>query len=372
MTGRRGAATTALGYDARFGSGWISGVCSLAFGLLAVGAVLCMLFPDLLTTAEARARYPLPVIRFLVHLVIVAALGLGTLSVVLSRRLPLGLAGAGLAGLAVLLGGSQVEIGEISGRRTALGLDWFLLNLFVFGLMFVPLERLFALRPEQGVFRRGWLTDLLHFLVSHLLVQVTVLLTLLPATIFFRWAVDSRVQAAVAAQPAVLQFVEIVVVADLAEYAVHRLFHRVPWLWQFHAIHHSSRALDWLAGSRIHLVDAVVTRALAFVPLYVLGFAPGPIYAYLVFVSLHAVFVHANVRFDFGLLEEIVGTPRFHHWHHAEAPADRNFAIHLPVIDRLFGTLHLPRAWPGTYGIAGDPVPEAYLRQLVYPFAARA
>ncbi len=372
MTPRRGAGAAALGYDPRFGSGWISGVFSVALGLLALGAVLCMLFPDLLTTPDARPLYPMKAVRFLVHLLIVAAFGLGVLSVVLSRRLTLGLAGTALAVATVLLGGSQVEIGEVRAQPAWVGLDWFLLNLFVLGLVFVPIEVLFARLPEQGFFRRGWLTDLLHFLVSHLLVQVTVLLTLVPATFFFRWAVDSRLQAAIAAQPAVAQFVEIVVVADLAEYAIHRLFHRVPWLWRFHAIHHSSRALDWLAGSRIHLVDALATRAFAFVPLYVLGFSPGPVYAYLVFVSFHAVFLHANVRFRFGPLAEIVGTPRFHHWHHAVHPVDRNFAIHLPVIDRLFGTHHLPPdEWPGDYGIAGHPVPEPYPRQLAYPFARR-
>jgi len=140
-------------------------------------------------------------------------------------------------------------------------------------------------------------------------VQLTVLLTLVPAALFFRWAVHPAIQHAVASQPALLQFVEIVLVADLSEYAVHRLFHAVPWLWRFHAVHHSSEAMDWLAASRIHLVDAVVTRALAFVPLYVLGFSTGPVYAYLVFVSFHAIFVHANVRFRFGILERILGRP---------------------------------------------------------------
>src|SRR5207237_1374252 len=84
-------------------------------------------------------------------------------------------------------------------------------------------------------------------------------------------------QHAVSAQPVLLQFVEIVLVADLSEYAVHRLFHTVPFLWRFHAVHHSSEAMDWLAASRIHLVDAVVTRALAFVPLYELGFSAAPL-----------------------------------------------------------------------------------------------
>jgi lathosterol oxidase len=361
-----------LGYDTRFGSGWISGVFSVALGIVGLGAVLCLLFPDLLTTPDARRHYPLELFRFLIHLTLVSALGLGGLSIVLSRRLRLGLTGMGLAVAAVLLGGSQVEVALRQQSRAWVGLDWFLLNLFVLALLFIPLEVLFARRPEQGFFRSGWLTDVLHFLTSHLLVQVTVLLTLVPAAVFFRWAVSPALQGAVAAQPVVIQFVEIVIVADLAEYGVHRLFHRVPWLWRFHAVHHSSRAMDWLASSRMHLVDAIVTRALAFVPLYVLGFSPGPVYAYLVFVSFHAIFVHANVRFTFGWLEGLIGTPRFHHWHHAAQPVDRNFAIHLPLIDRLFGTLHLPDRWPEVYGIEGNPVPERWPAQLGYPFRRTA
>jgi sterol desaturase/sphingolipid hydroxylase (fatty acid hydroxylase superfamily) len=117
-------------------------------------------------------------------------------------------------------------------------------------------------------------------------------------------------------------------------------------------------------------VDAVITRALAFVPLYVLGFSAGPVYAYLVFVSFHAVLIHANVRFRLRPLEWLVVTPRFHHWHHAREAAaiDRNFAVHLPVIDRLFGTAYLPEErWPSAYGTDGAAVPDGWLRQLVLP-----
>jgi lathosterol oxidase len=133
--------------------------------------------------------------------------------------------------------------------------------------------------------------------------------------------------------------------------------------------------MDWLAGSRLHIVDIVVTRALAFIPLYALGFSQGPIYAYLVFVGFHAVFIHANVRFRFGWFAQIVGTPQFHHWHHSsQAEAlDRNFAIHLPWIDRIFGTLYLPKdQWPAAYGIQGDPVPDGYVKQLAHPFLGHA
>lgn len=49
-----------------------------------------------------------------------------------------------------------------------------------------------------------------------------------------------------------------VLVADFTQYWVHRTFHTVPWLWRFHAIHHSAEEMDWLAGSRLHLVDVIV------------------------------------------------------------------------------------------------------------------
>lgn len=118
----------------------------------------------------------------------------------------------------------------------------------------------------------------------------------------------------------------------------------------------------------------VVTRSLVLVPLFVLGFAEPALHAYLVFVSFHAVFIHANVRFRLRALEPLLVTPRFHHWHHAAASEarDRNFAVHLPWLDRIFGTSYLPDGWPSEYGIAGQPVPEGYLGQFVYPLRVQS
>jgi len=205
------------------------------------------------------------------------------------------------------------------------------------------------------------------------LVQVTVLLTMVPAVLFFEWIVGSPSQRWVASQPVVLQFLEALVLADLFTYCSHRLFHAVPLLWRFHQIHHSSEDLDWLAASRLHLVDIVATRAIAFLPLYGMGFSQTALYPYLIFASIQAIFIHANVGFRFGPLRHVIVTPQFHHWHHSAQPeaVDRNFAVHLPVLDWLFGTHHLPGdVWPDRYGIAGSPVPEGYWRQLVLPFSS--
>ena len=355
----------------RLGTGWLSGTASVFLGGLGLLAVLVLWFPEWLSTPRFRALYPLPIVRVLIQVVIACGFVTGCTSLLLRRRKVLGLTGGALSVLAALLGGGGVALPESLSPRPTLGLDWFLLNLFLLALLFVPLERFFPRLPEQDTFRLGWTTDTLHFFMSHLLVQVLSFLILLPAVTVSRVWEPAGLAAAVRALPLGVQFLAAILVADLAQYAVHHAFHEVPLLWRFHAIHHSSRDLDWLAGSRLHVVDAVTTRALVLVPLQLLGFAEPALYAYLVFVSFHAVFIHANVRFSMGVLESLLVTPRFHHWHHAAAheARDRNFAVHLPWLDRLFGTTHFPpKQWPDRYGILGDPVPEGYLGQLTYPF----
>ena len=63
-------------------------------------------------------------------------------------------------------------------------------------------------------------------------------------------------------------------------------------------------------------------------------------------------------------------TPKFHHWHHSkDKPAiDTNYAAHLPVLDLMFGTFHMPKVhWPKEYGTL-KRLPRKFLGQLVYPF----
>jgi sterol desaturase/sphingolipid hydroxylase (fatty acid hydroxylase superfamily) len=359
------------GDPGQVGSGWLSGTVSVFLGLLALGGALVLRLPGWLSTERFRSLYPIGAIRTLIEVLLVLAFALGIASGVLRRRKVLGVAGAGLAALAALLGGGGATFDGPLERPVTFGLDWFLLNLFLLALLFVPLERAFAQRPLQGPFRPGWTTDLVHFGLSHVFVQVLSFLILLPATSLAGLWRPSGLQALVGHQPVWLQVLECVLVADLAQYSVHRAFHRVPWLWRFHAVHHSSEALDWLAGSRLHLVDVLATRSLVLVPLFLFGFAQRALEAYLVFVSFHAVFIHANLRFGLRLVEPFLVTPRFHHWHHSAAAEarDRNFAVHLPWIDVVFGSRYLPeRAWPEECGIMGRPVPPGWLGQTAYPF----
>ena len=142
--------------------------------------------------------------------------------------------------------------------------------------------------------------------------------------------------------PGLLQFFLAVVVADLAEYFIHLALHKVPFLWRFHAVHHSSKALDWIAGSRSHFVDDTLVRGFILVPL-MLGFSQSIILAYLIFVTLHATWTHCNFGPNAKWLEKYLVMPRYHHWHHTSQKEgiDKNFAIHFPWIDKMFWDLLL-------------------------------
>jgi sterol desaturase/sphingolipid hydroxylase (fatty acid hydroxylase superfamily) len=354
-----------------FGTGWWSGVLSLFFGLLAFGAVLCLHFPQILSSPELRAHYPMHLMRMLIQGVTVAAILLGVVSAMLRRKKVLGLTGMLFALAATLLGGASVEINEKLHAGPAIGLDWFLLDGLLMALIFSPIEVIWPAYPKQSVFRPQWLLDVGYFVSTHFPIQLTSFLILLPATQLTHLLANDGAQAAMARLPWLVQFFLAVLVADLAEYFIHRAFHTVPFLWRFHAIHHSSKALDWLAGSRAHLVEDVVVRGFMLVPMMFV-FSQNIIVAYLLFVTIHATWAHCNFGPTIKWLEPYLVLPRFHHWHHTSQreAIDKNYAIHFPWIDRIFGTYYFPEddSWPEQYGLDNEELPPGFWGQTFYPF----
>jgi sterol desaturase/sphingolipid hydroxylase (fatty acid hydroxylase superfamily) len=351
--------------------GKYAGMTAGFLGMLCILGEFCFLFPDVLVAQDARPFYRenIEVFRAILQVAIFVTFCLGALSLVSLRSKTYPILALALGTIALLLGGSRAEAVTSRQRAVTAGLDYFLLELLVLALLFVPMERLWMLR-KQKIFRLGWQTDLKHFFVSHAGVQLIAFATLIPVQVVFAWAVQSDFQRAVASQPLWLQFFEILFLSDLVLYWVHRAFHQVPFLWKFHAIHHSSLHMDWLAGSRTHIVDVLINRAFGFIPVFLLGFAPAALYAYLVFVSFHAVYIHANVNHRWPYLRWILATPEFHHWHHTsdEEGIDKNFAVFLSFIDVIFRTAYMPDYWPQRYGTTKFQPPESYMGQLAYPF----
>lgn len=249
--------------------------------------------------------------------------------------------------------------------------------LALLALIFVPLERLFAVRTAQIVRAQFW-TDLGYYFLSGIVPALLLSVPLAGVAWAAHQAVPPALDAWVAAQPLWLLLPIAFVIGDIGAYWGHRLSHETPFLWRFHAVHHSAEHLDWLVNTRAHPIDLLVTRLAGLAPLYVLGLA-GPVGAQGTLIpALVAVIgtvwsfaVHANVHWRVRPLETLLATPFFHHWHHTRRDhIDRNYAAMFPWIDRLFGTLHLPSEWPSEYGTDTDVGPTLPA-QLARPFLGR-
>jgi sterol desaturase/sphingolipid hydroxylase (fatty acid hydroxylase superfamily) len=354
------------------GHGMASGVFALALAVLCVLGVLAFHFPQYLTTPELRRSYDVNVMRRVLFWAMVVAGGISLVNILMNRSRWLAAWAFGLVALAALGGGWTVQVNpDFPDHTPYIGLDWFILDLLGSSLIFIFIEKLFALRREQPVFRAEWQTDLAHFVVNHMVVGFVLLATNLAVHRLFGWAAKDGVQAWVRDLPFPVALFLIILVADLVQYWTHRAYHEVPALWRLHAVHHSVKAMDWLAGSRQHIVELLITRTLVLAPIFVLGFSKEVIDAYIVVVGFQAVFNHANVSVRLGPLRYVIVTPNFHHWHHSQdqEALDRNYAAHFAFLDHLFGTaVQSDKTWPERYGVLGDYVPDGFWRQFLFPF----
>ena len=176
-----------------------------------------------------------------------------------------------------------------------------------------------------------------------------------------------------AALPWVLAFtVAVVVCVDFAAFFVHWCFHRVPWLWQFHKVHHSAQVLNPLTLHRIHpleLAAALLLIEAASGVVYALfaywqGTAPMR-YSVLGLNALWFVFYlcgynlrHSHIWLPFprGVMRWVL-SPAQHQIHHSVAVVHRNknFGLMLACWDRCFGTLYVPKQQESLqFGLAGE------------------
>ncbi|MEO6687897.1 MAG: sterol desaturase family protein, partial [Dokdonella sp.] len=255
-----------------FGQGVIATIVALSLGFLCLLGVLAFHFPQYLTTPELRHQYSVDVLRQAMFVALLVAGGLSLANLVLGVRRNLNLVAFALVIAAVAFGGSRVPVGDFPDHTPYIGLDWFILDLLGSTVIFVVIEKMFPLYKGQAVFRHEWQTDLKHFAVNHFLVGLILLTVNFAIHHAFGWLVNHDFQLAIQGIWFVPQLLLCILVADLSQYWTHRAYHEVPFLWKFHAVHHSTKTMDWLAGSRQHVLEIIVTRVLVLAPLFVLGF----------------------------------------------------------------------------------------------------
>ncbi|TAJ20726.1 MAG: fatty acid hydroxylase family protein [Dehalococcoidia bacterium] len=255
-------------------------------------------------------------------------------------------------------------------------------------LLFLGLESWRPAIRGQKHLRRGWRTDVIYwFIVSTIGKWFARAIVLLGIALLGILATQSLDRDAIKAwamrdtplqrQPWALQAFEILVLTDFVGYWSHRMFHAWPPAWRFHAIHHSSTEVDWLSAVRLHPINDAVSNVLTAAAFVLVGFDAKTLAFAVPFFTLYAIALHANLDWSVGPLRYVVASPVYHRWHHTteEEGLDKNFAGLFPAYDLIFGTAYLPKGQqPRKFGISGEPVPDSFWGQLIYPFrpAARA
>ena len=256
---------------------------------------------------------------------------------------------------------------------------YFFWLLVVSGLC-VLLERLRPWRKNQRLLRSQfgqdvfWLVFNGHFagiLVAHV------------AAFLFAWAVPAleplKSLRLIATSPWAVRFLAFLVIKDFLDWSIHNLLHRVPWLWEFHKVHHSIEELDWIGNFRFHWMEVVVYQGLTYLPLVALGAGDSVILAVAVVSTLVGDLNHANLDISWGALRFVLNSPRMHVWHHdrywpALRPRGVNFGIVLSVWDWVFGTAYwpspeqAPQQQPRGLGFPGmTEFPRSLAGRLLYP-----
>lgn len=264
--------------------------------------------------------------------------------------------------VAALAAGMALVVGSLAMSREPL---FALAFLFI---IVVPFEKWMPRHPEQRVRRKALGTDIAHGLAAPVVTPVGVFVAAVIGILSFGWLPGLAIRPLVAMLPGWAAMILGVLLFDLLIYWTHRFSHEVPFLWRFHAVHHSTETLDWVSGLRQHPFDGVIL-APAFAFLLGAGFSGEYAGVLTAIQILTGLFLHANVRWRLRPLHRIIITPEFHHWHHTNEPKaiHSNYSVFLPIWDVLFGTYFMPsNRRPQTYGI-DEYMPDGLAAQMLWP-----
>lgn len=248
-------------------------------------------------------------------------------------------------------------------------------------LLVLLLEIMLPWRKNQAIIRKGFWLDAFYIVFNFFLFSLVGYnaLSNIGVAIFNDFLnlfdVDNIVALEVGSLPVWVQLLVMFVIADFIQWNIHRMLHRIPWLWEFHKVHHSVKEMGFAAQFRFHFMETIVYKTVQYVPLTMIGFGIEEFFV----VHMFGVFVghlnHANLSWDYGILGYVFNNPKMHIWHHAkkfpnEHPLGMNFGLSLSVWDYIFGTAYIPKSGKDLeIGFQGDDdFPNDFANQMIYPF----
>ncbi len=178
--------------------------------------------------------------------------------------------------------------------------------------------------------------------------------------------------------PVWTQFLTMFVVADFIQWNIHRMLHRVPWMWEFHKVHHSVKQMGFAAQFRFHWMESIIYKTIQYIPLAMLGFGIDDFFIIHIIAVLIGHLNHANLGWNYGVFGYILNNPKMHIWHHSKKifkghKYGMNFGLSLSIWDYLFGTAYIPKNGRDIeLGFEKDEdFPKNFGKQIIYPLSKK-
>lgn len=172
------------------------------------------------------------------------------------------------------------------------------------------------------------------------------------------------------------QLLILFLVRDFIQYFIHRLLHKIPFLWNFHKVHHSVKEMGFAAHLRYHWMETIVYRSLEYIPLALIGFGIDDFLIVHLFTLAFGHFNHSNISIPLGFFKYIFNNPQMHIWHHSKKLPNKhgvNFGLTLSIWDYLFKTDYIPSNGRDIeLGFKNDEnFPSDFLNQELYPLSKK-
>ncbi len=170
------------------------------------------------------------------------------------------------------------------------------------------------------------------------------------------------------------QLLILLVVRDFIQWNVHRLLHRVPWLWEFHKVHHSVEEMGFAAHLRYHWMETIIYRTFEYIPLAMIGFGIQDFFLVHIFTLAIGHLNHANIYLPLGPFKYVFNNPQMHLWHHAEKLPKGSYGVNYGITfsfwDYLFGYAYIPKE-DGEIKLGFSDLaafPKTFWSQITYPW----
>ena len=134
-------------------------------------------------------------------------------------------------------------------------------------------------------------------------------------------------------------WVVVLLVADFSYYWMHRIEHKVRFLWALHSVHHSSQEFDLTTSLRLAWFEGFI-EWIFFVPMILIGFDLVQVIVAISVVIAYQTWIHTEHIGKLGLFDQLFNTPSVHRVHHGSNPKyiDKNFGGILMIWDKIFKT----------------------------------